>query len=358
MAPLHAVARGHSAFVFVAVLALATDAAAPSHAAAPASDAPDAFVALALGDWGMPNAQHTSVAAAMEKAALIPGPATGAKVSTVLNVGDNSYITALDSHGNRQGGFANNSDPLWRKYFTDAYTGSLASMPFVSVLGNHDYMGNVSTQVGDAGYHSVDKRWVMPHRYYTQDYPLSGGQTLTLVFLDTSPFIAGYYSSPENPTMAKNLAAQNASVQVQWLEATLAGLTRPGPVVVVGHHPIMTGYELPDASQVLPSMDIIHGLVNKYNATAYLCGHVHTLEYAADAQGVGYFVTGAGATGKTYPSYTAPSTASWTSGDAGFLRIEVTATTLHASFLNTELVAIQNVTLSVPARPAQGVVAA
>lgn len=66
--------------------------------------------------------------------------------SFILNVGDNFY-RSHDANGGKRGGVDNVTDHIWETTFVDMYTGALAKMPILSILGNHDYMGNTSAQV-------------------------------------------------------------------------------------------------------------------------------------------------------------------------------------------------------------------
>eukprot|EP00959_Pyramimonas_sp_CCMP1952_P374805 7849375-Pyramimonas_sp.AAC.1 len=101
------------------------------------------FSFFVLGDWGMGTQQQRDVADAMkEEAKAMDDPLF------VLNVGDNFYHNGHDSDGNKMGGVFNLEDPLWKEYFEDVYTGHhLEKLPFVSIFGNHDYMGNLSAQM-------------------------------------------------------------------------------------------------------------------------------------------------------------------------------------------------------------------
>lgn len=245
------------------------------------------------------------------------------------------------------GGFSSIHDPLWAKYFTDAYA---LQVPFYGVLGNHDYMGNASCQLQ---YHAVDARWTMPARNYTATFALGdgSGEEATFVFIDSNPFISAYYSNPENPQQGAQLATQHWQQQLAWLNDTLAAVKRPGPVLVVGHHPIVTSKAIPDS--VTQDMSVIQPLLEAYNVTAYVCGHVHLLGFAEQA-GIGYVVTGAGATGKTYSdnadAVSAMDSPPWTSGEAGFVAFDLNATALDINFLDTKGNTLLQRTVAVPLR--------
>jgi hypothetical protein len=101
----------------------------------------DSFSFFVLGDWGMGTDVQRSVAESMNTEAQRVEDAL-----FVLNVGDNFYKNAVG--GEKQGGVESVDDPLWKEYFEDMYDGShLKALPFVSILGNHDYMGNFTAQL-------------------------------------------------------------------------------------------------------------------------------------------------------------------------------------------------------------------
>ena len=109
-----------------------------------------------FGDWGMGNKQQKVVAMAMMRNAMLTKP------NFVINVGDNFY-KHKDSNGEKQGGVNSLEDPIWEEYFESVYIDYLRNIPFYSLLGNHDYMGNISAQLQ---YHTKSPRWYLPSPSY------------------------------------------------------------------------------------------------------------------------------------------------------------------------------------------------
>lgn len=282
---------------------------------------------LVFGDWGMGNEQQKAVADQME------ATSSAAESKFVVNVGDNFYVFTRDAQGNAQGGVKNLTDPLWQKYFEEMYSGYLKNIPFYSVLGNHDYMGNTSAQLM---YHGLSPRWVMPDRNYTARLTVdSKGTTALFVFLDTSPFIESYYTDPEDPWMKEQLAHQDYQKQLAWLDEVLSQSSDHWKLVI-GHHPILShaGVFLP--GQVTQSMALIQPVLLRHHVPAYICGHVHKLEYLQQ-DGVDYFISGAGATGKVYVDDSGmQQSVVWTSDDAGFMTVELNATQMISKYINTK----------------------
>jgi len=276
---------------------------------------------IVLGDWGMGNTQQLQVARAMETYGKV------ANASFVINVGDNFY-KEQDATGNYQGGVTNLSDPLWKSYYENVYQGHLATIPFYSVLGNHDYLGNVSAQLL-YGTTTNNTRWYMPSRNYSVQFPVNDKVNATIIFIDTTSLIQSYYTTPDNQNMADNLRTQNATQQLQWLEETLNN-TKSGWKFVVGHHPILTASSI----NVTQDMAVIQPLLAKYGVQAYISGHVHSLEQLQDVNYVDYFISGAGAYGKIYPENEGMlSMVQFQSTEAGFMAVTMTGDTMKISFM-------------------------
>jgi len=190
-------------------------------------------------------------------------------------------------------------------------------------------MGNITAQLLYGTLN--DTRWVMQNRNYTVSMNLSATVSVTFIFIDTTPFISSYYTSPENQWMSDNLQSQNSTIQLNWLEETL-NKTKTEWIIVIGHHPILTSKVMSTSG----SMAQIQPLLDKYHVQAYFCGHVHDLEHMQDDSMVDYFISGAGATGQLYDvNKDTRSYVQWQSDDAGFLAITLTEDNMKSSFINT-----------------------
>ncbi|KAI6660838.1 Acid phosphatase [Oopsacas minuta] len=277
-----------------------------------------------FGDWGMGNKQQKLVAMAMMKNAVITKP------NFIVNVGDNFY-KHKDSDGEKQGGVNNLEDPLWKEYFESVYIDYLRNIPFYSLLGNHDYMGNISAQLL---YHSKSPRWYLPSPSYHITVQVDEQTTALFVFLDTSPIIVDYYKHPENTKMADNLKKLDPKQQLEWLEHVL-NTTSANWRFVVGHHPIISSTTASLLTE--QDMNMVDTIIQKYSVQAYFSGHIHQLEHHND-NNIDYFISGAGATGRSY--VTNPKglrTLNWFGQDAGFLNVTLSKDLMTAQFLGTDL---------------------
>tara|TARA_B110000208_G_C11703447_1_gene406692 strand:+ start:155 stop:1114 length:960 start_codon:yes stop_codon:yes gene_type:complete len=205
----------------------------------------------------------------------------------LINVGDNFYYYGVSSV----------DDPQWQSTFENVYTAASLSIPWYSVLGNHDYGYNPDAQLQ---YKSpVKDRWVMPSRYYTKRVEIgSSGQYISFVFLDASPCQQAYrsedksgwdpcggdYPGPANCSFHSNVLAQDCGAQLTWLKATVAKLPAEDWKMAISHAPF-DELDVEDLTSVLQAA--------KFDI--YLNGHVHNLaQYSLDDDLGTYIQSGAG----------------------------------------------------------------
>lgn len=70
-------------------------------------------------------------------------------IDFVVSTGDNIYDSGMKSI----------DDPAFQVSFTDIYTSPSLQKPWYSVLGNHDYRGDVEAQLSPV-LRSMDSRWI------------------------------------------------------------------------------------------------------------------------------------------------------------------------------------------------------
>jgi tartrate-resistant acid phosphatase type 5 len=251
--------------------------------------------------------------------------------SFVLSTGDNVY----------EAGISSATDPLWAATFTNVYThAALSDVPFFSVLGNHDWLGNVTAQVhptrgvccvapagGNGANARVDGRWragmsfqASPSRSRSDHWAgIRAGSAssvnpplLSLVYVDTSPWVSEYRAltsmdwaaagliprtaaAPGTPASAAAWAAWE-DAQVNRLTAALAASDARWKIVV-GHHAIHSYGE--HGSQ--PELARLDAALRAGGAVAYVNGHDHDLQLiqpdvaaAAAPLGPVYLTSGAG----------------------------------------------------------------
>ena len=223
---------------------------------------------MVIGDWGRQG--HPGQ---RELACRMGQVAERSPVDFIISTGDNFYDT----------GVASVEDPHWQHSFEEIYKAPGLQVPWHSVLGNHDYDGNVQAQLD---YTQRSTRWHMPDRYYHFHQPI-GEEEALFVFMDTSPFISNYFLVEPKPA----IMAQNSVRQLRWLEEVLAS-SQARWKIVIGHHPVYSSSPFHGNSPEL--IEVFEPLFETYKVDVYLCGHEHDLQLHQPEGHTHYLVSGAG----------------------------------------------------------------
>ncbi|KAJ3069719.1 hypothetical protein HDU99_002852, partial [Rhizoclosmatium hyalinum] len=155
-----------------------------------------AFDALIVGDWGTDNSDQTAVAAQMNIWAAKTQP------SAIINLGDNFY----QGQASYEAVQAVN-DPKFASYWKNVYNGdSIKSLPWWSVLGNHDWY-TVNSQIYELEYQ--DLNWILPDFFYTKRVQIDTGVYATFLFIETD-FLA-YNAGGSKNAMDQNFQAMGWS---------------------------------------------------------------------------------------------------------------------------------------------------
>jgi tartrate-resistant acid phosphatase type 5 len=225
-----------------------------------------------LGDWGR-RAKPSQLAVAHQLLAY----SKTYPPAFIVTTGDNFY----------QQGVASVNDPHWTRSFTNVYKELTREVDWYPTLGNHDYQRTGNPQA-EIDYSTINPRWHMPSTYYTTVATTADSQRVRLVFIDSNPFVAMYYSDSKYPAMQQ----QDTAAQRRWIDSTLAN-AREEWTIVVGHHPIYSG-----GGEHFNTPELVTGLMpmlNKYKVQAYICGHEHNLQHLKPAGSyVDYIISGGG----------------------------------------------------------------
>jgi len=168
-------------------------------------------------------------------------------------------------------GVRSTQDPLWMTNYELIYSHPELMLPWFPLLGNHEYRGNTQAVLD---YAKVSARWMMPARYYTKVLE-SGGTTVRLVFVDTTPMMDKYRNDSETyPDACK----EDYKKQLVWLDTVLDEATEDW-VIVLGHHPIYadTGKDTSERNDMQARLDPI--LKKHKNVSMYVCGHIHNFQH-------------------------------------------------------------------------------
>ena len=256
-----------------------------------------------IGDWGREgHDRQRAVGAAMGQSAEL------LRSVWTLSLGDNFYDDGVSSI----------EDPQWQSSYEQVYSApSLRDTPWWSILGNHDYRGNVQAQLE---YGTIDKRWRMPARYYARSERLADGTSCDLFYIDTNPFLSRYRHS------RVRIDDQDPAAQLAWLERGLAASGADWKIVV-GHHPIHTADG--PATEEPELIASLRPLLEKYRVRVYLNGHIHNFQHVRVA-GIDYITNGAGS--KLSHVYQAVP-GSWSLARHGFMTVSLSRDRFDFQFL-------------------------
>ena len=239
------------------------------------SQLPGALNFIAMGDWGRNGADHQK-----EVAVQMGRIAAKIKSEFIISTGDNFYPSGVISEW----------DPLWKYSFEDIYKDFSLQWDWYPVLGNHDYRSNPDAEVA---YSKISRRWRMPSRYYSKLINIPGEKNakVLILFLDTNPFIPGYYSNAEYGPKVK---AQDTLAQKKWIEDELSVQdTSIKWKIIVGHHPMYTGGGRTDNFDTKAIRYSLLPLLDKYGVDVYLTGHEHSLQHLKANGKTHHFISGA-----------------------------------------------------------------
>lgn len=237
------------------------------------SNVPYTFVAI--GDWGR-EGQHSQRKVAKALSSVIPD-----HTASVISVGDNFY----------DDGVANTEDPLFNRSFEHVYHHSnVRHLPWHLVLGNHDYHGDVDSQLM---YSTTSARWNMPARYYSRTL----APNLIGLFLDTNPIADDSLLKPSDRGIATDIP-----LQMSWLKTTLQHAPSNSRFLIIMHHNTYTMNSKKNYG-VKPLREAIDSILAPYTrqVAAVINGHEHVLMHmqpfgapGKTSNGIDYFTTGAG----------------------------------------------------------------
>jgi len=244
---------------------------------------------LAVGDWG-----RDGIAAQVAVANRMKTVANKVNANFVASAGNNFLPHGLPS--------SNHSKVV--SSWSSVYGGM--DKDWYVCLGNHDLEGSAEAQVDmkktNPKWH-LDKRrfYALEKKMPNQDCFATPDDLLLLIFLDTTPFIQKYWASGMNDTtthkhhrmQASLKSAEEASVQLQWLDTTLMNYNALNSVrwkVVVGHHPIVSNGPTGEITELQKK---IQPILEHRKVHMYINGHDHNLQHHTK-NGVEYVTTGAG----------------------------------------------------------------
>lgn len=211
---------------------------------------------LVVGDWGTGGAHQKRVAKGMLAVKAQEKPP-----QFVLSTGDNIYPS----------GVASEDDPQWESKFEKIYAG--LDLPWWSILGNHDYRGNVDAQMA---YGRRNPLWMMPGRTWSKEFLVDDVTNVSITALDTTPLLQ---------------KREGWRDQILFLERTLSE-SKAQKHIVAGHHPLRSYGHYGDSEFLIRN---VKPVLDRYGVVLYCCGHDHDLQAIKNPNDAfGCLISGAG----------------------------------------------------------------
>ncbi|KAK3224616.1 hypothetical protein Dsin_004478 [Dipteronia sinensis] len=227
---------------------------------------------LVLGDWGRRGDFNQS------QVALQMGR-IGEKldIDFVVSTGDNFY----------EDGLTGENDSNFEESFSNIYTANSLHKQWYSVLGNHDYRGDVLAQLSPF-LRKIDSRWLCL-RSFIVDTELA-----EIFFVDTTPFVKMYFTKEEGHKYDwRGINARKSYISnlLKDLDLALKESTAKWKIVI-GHHAIRSIGHHGDTKELIKH---ILPLLKIYGVDFYMNGHDHCLEHISDTESpIEFLTSGAG----------------------------------------------------------------
>ncbi|MGB3544289.1 purple acid phosphatase family protein [Rubrivirga sp.] len=268
-----------------------------------------AFNFLIVGDWGRNGFFNQSdVARAMGD--------VGEEIASrfTISTGDNFYVQGVRSV----------EDVKWVRSFEAIYTAPSLQSRWYSTLGNHDWQGDVPSQIE---YSDLSDRWYMPAQYYAETLTLDDGTEVLFAFIDTTPLA----SEPEKRARFSDTGSWDIDVQLEWLETVLEESDAPWKIVV-GHHPIYVGSVRYSDNPLM--IERLVPMLEEHGVQVYFNGHDHNLQHhRPEGSVVDYFTSGAGSLTREVAE--TPNTL-FALRTPGFMAVSMSATTMEVQGFTDE----------------------
>ncbi|RDX60961.1 Purple acid phosphatase 8, partial [Mucuna pruriens] len=226
---------------------------------------------LVVGDWGRKGTYNQSFVA--HQMGIV-----GEKLNIdfVISTGDNFY----------EDGLKGVHDPAFYESFMGMYTAPSLQKTWYTVLGNHDYRGDVEAQLSPILRHK-DSRWFCLRSF------ILVGEIVEFFFVDTTPFVNEYFTDPGQHTYDWEGVLPRLPYISKLLKDVNSALaqSRAKWKMVVGHHTINSAGHHGNTQEL---KRLLVPILEANNVDAYINGHDHCLEHIIDKNSGIHFLTSGG----------------------------------------------------------------
>ncbi|KAK6931686.1 Calcineurin-like phosphoesterase domain, ApaH type [Dillenia turbinata] len=226
---------------------------------------------LVVGDWGRKGTYNQSqVAFQMGKVGET------LDIDFVISVGDNFYddgLTGID-------------DPAFDQSFSNIYTAQSLQKQWYTVLGNHDYRGDVLAQLNPI-LSKMDTRWLCLRSF------ILNAEIAEFFFVDTTPFVDKYFTHPGHSKYDWRGVLPRQEYLSNLLKDVDSALRESSAKwkIVVGHHTIRSAGHHGDTEELVSELLPI---LKANNVDLYINGHDHCLQHISSTYGQLQFLTSGG----------------------------------------------------------------
>nr|QGW52010.1 tartrate-resistant acid phosphatase [Dugesia japonica] len=237
-----------------------------------------------IGDWGgIPDPPYSTDIEKKTSREMIK-LANSMQIDFLLALGDNFYYSGVESE----------YDSRFQTTFESVFNNSDLYFPWYVIAGNHDWRGNVSGQIH---YSNHSKRWKFPNYFYNieKSLPSDSNTKLAIIMIDTV-ILCGHSGSDFFQADKFIPVVDYIISESYWkfIEIQLEKYRMYSYIIVAGHYPVWSVGNHGPTKCLVNKLD---KLLKKYNVSAYMNGHDHTLEYIkvpyGSNQSMNYFTIGA-----------------------------------------------------------------
>ncbi|CAL5213947.1 unnamed protein product [Lathyrus oleraceus] len=230
---------------------------------------------LVVGDWGRKGNYNQSFVA--HQMGIV---GENLNIDFVISTGDNFYDDGLEGV----------DDPAFYDSFVNIYTAPSLQKIWYTVLGNHDYRGDVEAQLSPI-LRQKDGRWVCLRSF------ILDAEIVEFFFVDTNPFVEKYFTDPEElekHTYDWRGVLPRETYTAELLKEVDSALVQSKAKwkIVVGHHTIKTAGHHGNTQEL---EELLLPILKSNNVDAYINGHDHCLEHIIDKEsGIQFLTSGGG----------------------------------------------------------------
>lgn len=196
-------------------------------------------------------------------------------VKSIFALGDNFYTNGVKS----------TTDSQWNTSWISVYKGPAMTIPWYSVLGNHDYgYGSVGVQAQLSMNYVIGNTsiWNLPSQNYSKHFILNETDdygnlaSLFVVFIDTTTLAPSENSCCNSKGgVSEDIQQQRITSQLKHIEEELIVATtiiHPTWIVICGHYPVFSSGDHGDIKELEL---YLWPLMEKYKVHSYISGHDH-----------------------------------------------------------------------------------